>query len=435
VHLLRDRAGLLSDEARGTGALSGLRVLDLTKFWAGPAVTEALGNMGAQVIKVEAAHALDPWRLGGARQTVESSEDGPTYEFSSIFNAVNRNKYGLTLDLSQPRGREILRQLLVTTDVLAENYAPRVMAKFGLGYESLRQINPRLVMISLPAFGSTGPWRDYVGFAYPTEQAAGFPHFTGYTDGEPMLWGCAAGDAIAGMLGLVGVLAAVNWARETGEGQHVDVSQVEALSTFLGPPMIDYSWHRRSWPRCGNADPARAPQGCYPTAGDDTWMVVSAEDDEQWRALCRVLHRDDWLGRAGLASVAGRSAARAELDAGIALWTSSREARTASAELQDAGVAAAPVMGGYDLLADPHLAARGFIEWINREHVGTLAHTGMWAKFSRTPGTIRRPAPTLGQHNQQVLSELLGLSPADLAELESNGVIGTQAAGSRSPRP
>ena len=254
-------AGLLSEEARETGALSGLRVLDLTKFWAGPAVTEALGNMGAQVVKVEAAHALDPWRLGGARQTVESSEDGPTYEFSSIFNAVNRNKYGLTLDLSQPRGREILRQLLVTTDLLAENYAPRVMTKFGLGYESLRQINPRLVMISLPAFGSTGPWRDYVGFAYPTEQAAGFPHFTGYTDGEPMLWGCAAGDAIAGMLGLVGVLAAINWARETGEGQHVDVSQVEALSTFLGSSMIDYSWHRRSWPRCGNADPARAPQG------------------------------------------------------------------------------------------------------------------------------------------------------------------------------
>ncbi len=297
--------GLLSEEAGGTGALSGLRVLDLTKFWAGPAVTEALGNMGAQVVKVEAAHALDPWRLGGARQTVEPSEDGPTYEFSSIFNAVNRNKYGLTLDLSQPRGREILKQLLVTTDLLAENYAPRVMTKFGLGYESLRQINPRLVMISLPAFGSSGPWRDYVGFAYPTEQAAGFPHFTGYTDGEPMLWGCAAGDAIAGMLGLVGVLAAVNWARETGEGQHVDVSQVEALSTFLGPSMIDYSWHRRSWPRRGNADPTRAPQGCYPTGGNDTWMVVSAEDDEQWRALCRVLHRDDWLGRADL-DVRGR---------------------------------------------------------------------------------------------------------------------------------
>jgi crotonobetainyl-CoA:carnitine CoA-transferase CaiB-like acyl-CoA transferase len=162
-------------------------------------------------------------------------------------------------------------------------------------------------------------------------------------------------------------------------------------------------------------------------------MVVSAEDDEQWRALCRVLHRDDWLGRADLESVAGRSAARAELDAGIALWTSSREARTASAELQDAGVAAAPVMGGYELLADPHLAARDFIEWIDREHVGTLAHTGMWAKFSRTPGTIRRPAPTLGQHNRQVLTELLGLSSADLAELESNGVISTQAAGSRSP--
>jgi crotonobetainyl-CoA:carnitine CoA-transferase CaiB-like acyl-CoA transferase len=197
--------------------------------------------------------------------------------------------------------------------------------------------------------------------------------------------------------------------------------------------MIDYSWHRRSWPRCGNADPVRAPQGCYPTVGNDTWMVVSAEDDEQWRALCRVLDRGDWLGRADLVSVAGRSAVRAELDAGIALWTSSREARAASEELQGAGVAAAPVMGGYDLLADPHLAARSFIEWINREHVGTLAHTGMWAKFSRTPGTIRRPAPTLGQHNRHVLTELLGLSSADLAELESNGVISTQAGSSRSP--
>jgi crotonobetainyl-CoA:carnitine CoA-transferase CaiB-like acyl-CoA transferase len=184
-------------------ALTGLRVLDLSRFWAGPGLTEVLGNMGATVIKVESIQAIDPWREGGARQAVEIREGVPTYEISPIFNEINRNKYGLTLDLTRSEGQVVLKALAQTADLVVENYTPRVMAKFGLTFDVLHEINPRLILVSLPAFGSTGPWRDFAGFAWPTEQATGFPHLTGYPGDRPMHWGCAGADSIAAIMGAV----------------------------------------------------------------------------------------------------------------------------------------------------------------------------------------------------------------------------------------
>ena len=407
-------------------ALAGVRVLDLSKYWAGPALTEVLGNMGAEIIKVEAIQAPDNWRMGGARLAPVDDGETPPYEASPIFNSVNRNKYGLTLDLTRPRGQELFKRLVPEADVIVENYTPRVMPKFGLQYDALRELNEGLVMISLPAFGSTGPWREFVGFAYPTEQSTGFPQMMGYEDGKPMLWGCAGADSIAGMTGVTAVLAALEYRRRTGRGQWIDLSQAEAITTFLGQPMLDYCFNGRLWPRRGNAHATMAPHGCYRSAGEDAWVVVAVEDDTQFRRLCDVLERPDWAARGDLGSAGGRRDAHAELDEGIEAWTARRNHYEAAAELQDSGVAAAPVLTGPEVLHDPHLNARGFFERSDRRWTGEMVHNGMWAKFSRTPGGVRMPAPLLGEHNDLILRGMLGLGDEELAELARERIVGTE---------
>ncbi|MBM9467591.1 CaiB/BaiF CoA transferase family protein [Nakamurella leprariae] len=410
------------------GALEGVRVLDLSKFWAGPALTEVLGNMGAEVIKVEAVQSPDPWRAGGARSGPTSLGDAPPAELSAIFNAVNRNKLGITLDLSREEGRDLFRRLVPQVDVVVENYTPRVMAKFGFQWPALRELNPELVYISLPGFGSTGPWKDHVGYAWPTEETSGFPHLTGYEGGRPMLWGSAAADAIAGVTGAVGVLAALLHRRRTGVGQWIDLSQVEALTSFLGGSVVDAALNGTERPRRGNTDLRFEPQGVHPAAGDDRWVVVAVQDDTQWAALCGVIGRADLAERTDLADRAGRAAAREEIATAISDWTRDRPGREAATRLQEAGVAAAPVTPGHELIEDPQLQARDFFEFVDRRWIGPQPHHGMWAKFSRTPGTIRRPAPTLGEHNEAVLGGLLDLTAAELAELTDTQIIGTDAA-------
>jgi crotonobetainyl-CoA:carnitine CoA-transferase CaiB-like acyl-CoA transferase len=407
------------------GALENLRVIDVSKLWAGPSLTELLANLGAEVIKVEAIQSPDLWRSGGARLSVDSVGAKPAYELSPIFNAVNRNKLGVTLDLTRAEGQELLKRLVAIGDIVVENYSPRVMAKFGLDYAALSAINDRVIMISLPAYGMTGPWRDFVGFAYPTEESTGFPHFTGYEDGPPMLWGPAGADSFAGITGAVAVSAALLQRERTGTGQYIDLSQVEALTTWLGPQMIDYCWNGTQAKRSGNRDLQMAPHGCYRAGGEDCWVVVAVEDDRQWLALCEVLGRADWAARGDLAEVAGRRELEDELDRGISSWTAGLDHREAAQILQHAGVAAAPVLKGDELISDPHLRARGFIEWHDRAWVGSRAHTGMWAKLSRTPGTIRFPAPQLGEHNDHVLRGLLGLGQDEMADLEQRKIIGT----------
>jgi crotonobetainyl-CoA:carnitine CoA-transferase CaiB-like acyl-CoA transferase len=416
---------VLSATAPAAGALEGVRVLDLTKFWAGPSLTEFLGNLGAEVIKVEAIQAIDWWRRGGARLNITDSGDAPGHELSPIFNSANRNKLGLTLDLTQPRGVEIFKELVPLVDVVAENYTPRVMPKFGLGYDSLKALNESLVMVSLPAFGSTGPWRDFVGFAFPTEEASGFPHLTGYPGEGPMLWGPAAADPIAGIAGAIGVLAALHHRRRTGRGQWIDVSQVEVVTSLLGTAMIDFCWNGAVPERRGNGDRHMVPHGCYPASGDDNWIVIAVEDADGWAGLCRAIGALDWQGKSDLARVDERRKINREIDGRISTWTKDRDSHAAAAELQVNGVAAAPLLGGADLLDNGHLADRDFIEWIDRKWAGRQPHTGMWAKYSATPGRIDRPAPTLGEHNELILGEMLGMSIAEIDELRELEIIGT----------
>ena len=410
-------------------AIGSIRVVDVSRLWAGPALTEFLGNMGAEVIKIESPRAFDMYRTSGKRLDLNQADGRPQWECSVIFNAINRNKYGVTLDLSKPAGADAFRRLVEISDLVVENYSPRVMANFGLAFDSLVEINPRIVMISLPAFGMTGPWRDFFGFAWPFEQSAGLPHFTGYEDGPPMHWGPAGADPFAAMTGAVAVLAALEHARTTGQGQFIDLSQVEAITAWLGAPMIDYSWNQRVWPRNGNRSVDAAPHGVYRSLGDDRWVAVAVTTEDEWQALCRVLDAPEWRADAELATLQGRLGRQDELDEGVERWTSRHESLAAATILQDAGVPAGPVMDGDDLSQDVHLLDRGFIEWHERKWIGDTRYTGMWAKYSRTPGTIRLPSPLFGEHNDRVFKELLGMTAAEIEGLQEQGVIGTVPGG------
>lgn len=408
--------------------LAGVRVIDLSMWWAGPFVTQLLGDLGAEIVKVESVQVPDGWR--GAGMVGAASQ---WWERSSYFNGVNRNKFGTTLNLRDPRGLDLLRRLITLGDIIVENYTPRVMGNFGLAYEHLREIRPGLIMISLPAYGGSGPWRDYPGFAFPVEEMAGFPQLTGYADDSvPRRWGNAAADSIAGLNGAYAVLTALAHQRRTGEGQYIDLAQVETLACFLGEPLLDYQINGRLPRRLGTGHAAHAPHGVYRcapepsgSAGDDCWVAISVTDERQWQGLCACIDRPEWLTDARFANAAGRVRQQAALDEGIAAWTRPRDRFTVMRALQLAGVAAMPVMTAADLLTDDHLRARGYWQDSSRAVIGPHTHGLHWAHFSETPIELKRPAPTLGQHNESIFGGLLGLSRAELEQLARDHVIGT----------
>ena len=398
-----------------TGALEGIRVLDLTAWQAGPTVTMVLGDMGAEVIKIEAIQRLDGWR--GA---------GDAYELTPNWNGLNRNKLGLTLDLTQPDGKGLFERLVAQSDIVVENYTPRVMENFGLGYPVLAEINPRIIMLSLSGFGATGPWRDFLAFAFPTEEMSGLAQLTGYEGGPPELIGPPVTDALAGMMGTFSILTALEYRRRTGCGQYIDCSQIEALTGMIGGEVMSFTMNGRVEPRRGNRHEWMAPHGVYPCAGDDRWVAIAVGSDQQWRALC------DSLGESALgtderfASASGRHAHQAEIDERISRWTAARTHYDAMHVLQAAGVPAGAVLTPSELLVDPQLNARGFFQVLDRGPIGTYPYPGPAFKLSATPGELRRPAPFLGEHNGYVLRDLLGLSDEEIAALESKQVIGTK---------
>jgi crotonobetainyl-CoA:carnitine CoA-transferase CaiB-like acyl-CoA transferase len=318
-----------------------------------------------------------------------------------VFSGANRNKQGITLDLRHPRGVELFLQLVATGDVVVENYTPRVMDGFGLPFERLRAVRPDLIMVSLPAYGGTGPWRDYPGFAFPVEEMAGFPQLTGYADdGVPRRWGNAAADSIAGLNGAYAVLTALEQRRRTGEGQHIDLSQVEALTCFLGEPILDYQVNHRLPRRMGSRDAAYAPQGVYPCAGNDRWIAISATDEAQWQSLCACIGRTEWPADPHFATPAARQRHHDDLDVGITDWTCERDRLDAMRALQGAGVPAMPVMASYELLEDEHLRARDYFQEMPREVVGTQTH-GIGAQQSLGDLNGRTAAARGGARDRQ----------------------------------
>lgn len=406
------------DEPR-FGPLDGITVVDLSMWWSGPLTTQLFALMGARVIKVESVQRVDGWRLAARMSADVGLEGAPN------FNGVNVNKLGITLDLGQDSGRQILRDLVVGADAVVENYSPRVMGNLGLSDDVLWAWKSDLVILSMPAFGLVGPWRDYVGFAPTIEQMSGLPELVGYPGGPPSLSGNSMADPIAGYSGALALLAALHDRSRTGEGQHVDLSQLESLTSLLGHAIIGSQLSGQAPPRVGNALLSDAPRGCYPCRAPDSWVVVSVRSDDEFRRLCGVLGREPLSTDIRFATATARVARREELDGIVSGWTTQFEPLEAATSLQSAGVTAGPVLGPAGLLEDPHLTDRGYWCELDREVVGRHPHPGVPFHFSRTPGRAYRAAPTLGRDNRKVLGELLGMDEQSLLSLEADQIIGT----------
>jgi crotonobetainyl-CoA:carnitine CoA-transferase CaiB-like acyl-CoA transferase len=411
-------------EAPAAGVLAGLKVLDLTTWWAGPSATSVLAALGADVIHLESASRMDGVRLVGA-----TFADQPQWwERSPFFFQINTNKRDLTLDLTTEAGQALAVRLVQWADLLVENYTPRVVEKFGLDWESVHRANPRAVMVRMPAFGLAGPWRDRPGFAQNMEQCTGMAAITGWADEAPMIQRGPC-DPNGGLHGAFAGLAALAERDRTGTGHLVEASLFETALNIAAEPIIEWSAYGNLLSRDGNRDPRFAPQGVYACAGPEAWLALSVTDDPQWAALCAVVGWDDLAGDPQLATLEGRRRAQDDLDQRLAAWAQGMDLTEAVAALVAAGVAAAPAIDPRVTSTQPQMAARGFFEEVDHPVAGRHLVPTMPFRMTGVDRWIRRPAPTLGQHNDEILRGVAECSDAELADLARDGVTGTRPRG------
>jgi crotonobetainyl-CoA:carnitine CoA-transferase CaiB-like acyl-CoA transferase len=393
----------------------GLRVLDMTAYWAGPLVGHLLAMLGAEVIHLESPSRPDGVRLvGGVPQTEEQYwERGP------IFAALNSNKKSLTLDLSKPEGQELVRKVVATCDVVVENFTPRVLEQLGLEYDTLRQDRPDLVMVRMPGFGLDGPWRELAAFAFVIEDASGLTWLTGHPD-EPPIEPYCVGDPNAGLHALLALILAVEHRDQTGEGSLVEAAMVDAALSIAAEQVIEQSAYGALLTRAGNRGPVSSPQGLYrplldESVRDEQWVAIAVADDEQWRGLCSI---DERLAKLD------RFADLDEVDGILGEWCAQRSTGGIVDQLWAAGVPVGKVMQPHLQPELEQLQSRGFFETLEHPVAGPARYSTVPMRFSRGPETFHtRHAPLLGEHSAQLLAEL-GLSDAEIAVLEESGVTG-----------
>ncbi|HEY8490226.1 MAG TPA: CoA transferase [Dehalococcoidia bacterium] len=409
--------------------LEGVRVLDLTRVWAGPLATRILADFGAEVIKVESRSARGPAsvpaeyaRRSGFYPNGEAGER--PWNRNGFHNKMNRNKRSVTIELNTEDGVALFRRLVAVSDVVIENYSPRVMANFGLDYPRLREVRPDIIMVSMPGYGMTGPYRDRVSYGTTLEPEAGLSSLMGYPDRGPQRLGVAYPDPVAGIHAAGAVLMALWHRRRTGRGQYVDLAQVETAVNVIGEYVVGYQLNGRRPARLGNRHPWMAPHGCYPCRGEDRWITIAVGDDAAWQGLCRVLGRPDLAADPRLATPQGRWEHQEEIDTAIRSWTQDQEMLDAMHRLQAAGVPAGAVLDARDLATNEHLEARGFFPRLTHPDAGTHPYPGQPIRLSATPAVFRTDAPRLGEHNEEVFKGLAGLSDQEYDRLVEQGVIG-----------
>jgi len=397
--------------------LEGVRILDFTWAWAGPQATLLLALMGAEVIKVESKRRLDHSRL---RSLVAGpSMIGPDASF--IFNTLNLNKLSVTLNLSKPEAVEIAKSLTKISDVVAQNMRPGVLERLGLGYEDLRQVKPDIIMLSSSAVGGTGPERLYTGYAPTFAAMGGMAYITGRAGGRPApLMGTI--DLRVGSTGTFAVLAALYHRKMTGEGQHIDLSSAEAVSCLMGDAFMDFTMNGRVQERAGNRNRAMAPH-CVYRCRDDKWVSIAVCGEEEWRSLCGVIRDARLTSDDRFADAFSRWQNQEALDEIITEWTLERTPVEVMQSLQPAGVAAMPVYSGEEIVVDPHVLARGVIEEVEHPLMGKKKVLGPPWRLSKTPARVIRHGPLLGQHNDYVLGDLLGMSKEQIGRLTADEVL------------
>jgi benzylsuccinate CoA-transferase BbsF subunit len=396
--------------------LKGLRVINFGWVWAAPVLGHTLGDMGAEVIKVETRKRPDLTRM-----LPKTMHDLPRESLYS--HTTFRNQLGVTIDLATPKGAELARDLIRSADVVIENFSPRVMRGYGLTYETIRELRPDVVMISLSAAGQTGPLSEITTFGSIIGSMSGLHAHQGYIGREkPSRYGTSIPDPIMGVLGAFAVLAALRYRAKTGFGQYVDLSQWEACATLLGGPLMDSILNQRIQLPRGNRDEVMAPHGVYPCRGDDLWVTIAVKTEEEWRALCEAMGTPELADDIRFGDPLRRHMNHDAMDDIIGAWTATQVNYDVASALQSRGIAAFPSLNDVEVFEDEHLKARG--DWVEVEHrLGNEVIYGVPWKLSKTPGSVRRAAPVMGQDNQQVFGGLLGLPEAEVSALEEAQVL------------
>ncbi|MDP6454864.1 MAG: CoA transferase [SAR202 cluster bacterium] len=386
------------------GPLSNIRILDLTRVWAGPLSLRMLADFGAEVIKIS-----DP------RVPIERE--------AGLTNKLNRNKLGLALRLDEPEGRQLLLDLTNVSDVVIENFRPRVMRHFDLTYEDLKAVKPDIIMCSMPGFGTEGEYAEYPAFGPSVETMTGITSLMGYPGGPPMVSSIAYPDPVAAMNGSSALMTALLHRRRTGQGQFIDLALSEGPVCQIGEHIVAHSRTGSQPSRIGNTHPDHAPYGVYPCSGDDQWIAICVTSDDQWAILQKLIGNSDGAD-AHYADSASRVTHRAELDELVGQWTVQHDSRELTRTLQEHGIAAGAAVKNWQMLDDPHMNQRGFMMNIEEPDLGVKRYPGQAIRLSSTPATQQKPSPRLGEHTRQLLHDLLSMSDAEIDRHANQGIIG-----------
>ena len=399
--------------------LAGVNVLDFCWVAVGPMTTRYLGEHGATVVRVESAK-----RPGTLRSAAPFPGGVAGINRSGYFASYNANKMGITVDMRHPRSRELMLRLAGWAHIVTENFTPGTMESWGLGFEELSGANPALVMFSASMMGRGGPMERQPGFGPVLSSLVGLTNLTGWPDRTPVNPYGAYTDFIVPRFAVAAILSALDKSRRTGEGVHLDLSQLETSIHFLAPFMLDYTANGREQERQGNRDPGAAPHGVYPCRGEDRWLALACRTEEQWHALLAIAEPDGGaLHSDCFATLLGRKANEDEIDRLIAEWTSQYDQHGLMQKLQQAGVPAGMVNDPRDLFDDPQLRHRQHFQWLDHPEIGPYATDRSEFNLSLTPGGLETPSPLLGQHTEHFLKEIIGLTEEEYRSLEDDGVL------------
>ena len=398
---------------------TGIKVADFTWWVAGPLTTKTLADYGATVVRVESAK-----RPGGLRITLPYKDNVPGVDRSGFYAFYNANKYSMSLDLGTSEGIEIARRLISWADITAENFNPGVMDKWGLGYDDLKKFKPDIIMLRTSNQGQTGPFSRLGGLGLQLNALAGFAHFTGWTDRDPLSLMFAYSDYFVPHFAVALLAAALDYRLRTGKGQMIDLSQSEACLQFLSPYLLECEVNQEESGRTGNQHPYAVPHNVYPCRGDDCWCAIAVFSDEDWGNFCKAIGEPPWTKETRFANFLNRKKNEEELDKLIGEWTIHHAPQEVMQLMQAFKVAAGVVKKGEDIYRDPQLREANLFWTLKHKVMGDFTHMGQPARLSKTPAQPRMPAPCLGEHTEYVCKELLGIAQEEFDRLLIAGAFG-----------
>jgi len=402
----------------GKEAFSGIKIADFSWVIVGPLTIEMLAWHGAEVIRIESVSQVDVARVA---EPFKDNEIGVNR--GANYANYNVNKYGMTLNLRNPKGLELAKKIVAWADIVAESFRPGVMDRLGLGYQDLVKIKSDIIMISLSSQGQTGPHATHPAYGSQLASLAGLTHHCGWPDRDPAFIYGAYTDFIAPFFGAAALISALDYRRRTGKGQYLDLSQYEASLQFVLPAILDYQANNREIGRVGNRDPHAVPHGVYRCKGEDRWCAIAVFSDTEWKNLCKAMGKPELSEDPRFATVLDRKVKKGELDRIIEEWTINLSAEEVMHRVQEAGVGAGVLQNAKDLYSDPQLSFRQHFITLNHPEIGEIGCDAPPFRLSETPLEAKMPAPCLGEHNAHVCSEILGLSDEEFVDLMEKGAF------------